>query len=178
MPSNGNYTMIAGLAFQALTLLCFLTLSADFAISAWKGVKRQGSAALSEDLASRRLRKSKRFKALLISLTIAAVLIFMRSVYRVAELAQGWKGELMTTEIFVILLEAVPVTIAGLLLSAFHPATCFPDEKRLPATTQPFDEAPSTTGSHGSHNDPEKYNSKYGNMTVTYDPTFDRRQWR
>jgi hypothetical protein len=178
MPSNGNYTMIAGLSFQALTLFCFLCLSADFAIRAMKGVKRGGSAALNDDLASRRLRNSKRFKALLASLTVAAVLIFMRSVYRVAELAQGWKGELMTTEIFVIVLEAVPVAIAGLLLSGFHPAICFPEDKQeTPPQHQPFD-APSTAGSHGSQNDPEKYNSKYGNMTVTYDPTFDRRQWK
>lgn len=83
----------------------------------------------------------------------------------------------MTTEKFVVVLEAVPVAIAGALLSTFHPAVCFPEDKTS-SVSQPFDPAPSTADSQGSHNDAEKHNSRYGNMTVTYDPTFDRRQWR
>ena len=182
MPDNGNYTMIGGLSFQALTLMVFLGLSADFAIRTIKNVKRNGGMAVKEDLASRRLRSSKRFRALLASLTIAAVLIFIRSVYRVAELAQGWKGELMTTEKFVIVLEAIPVAISGLLLSVFHPATCFPEEQAQPESLEIPDTPPSmsavSAGSHGSVAEHEKYNSRYGNVTVTYDPTFDRKTWR
>jgi len=182
MPDNGNYTMIGGLSFQALTLMVFLVLSADFAIRTFKRSRRHGSTAMNEDLAARRLRSSKRFRALLASLTISAILIFVRSVYRVAELAQGWKGELMTTEKFVVMLEAIPVVISGFLLSCFHPATCFPEEQPQPEsleipTTPPTGSGPSP-GSHGSVTEAEKYNSRYGNVTVTYDPTFDRKHWR
>jgi len=181
MPDNGNYTMIGGLSFQALTLLVFLCLSADFAIRTMKNAKRNGGMAMNDDLASRRLRNSKRFRGMLASLTIAAILIFVRSVYRVAELSEGWKGELMTTEKFVIMLEAVPVAISGILLSIFHPATCFPEEQFQPESHEIPDTPPSVSaasGSHGSVLDHEKYNSKYGNVTVTYDPTFDRKTWR
>lgn len=182
MPDNGNYTMIGGLSFQALTLMLFLILSADFAIRTLKAMRTHGSTALNEDLASRRLRTSKRFKALLFSLTISAILIFMRSVYRVAELAEGWKGDLMSTEKFVIWLEAIPVAFSGALLSVFHPAVCFPEEKHEPESMEIPDTPPNvSTASEQSHRsmaDTEKSNSKYGNVTVTYDPTFDRRAWR
>lgn len=132
MPDPGNYTMIAGLSFQALTLLLFLTLSTDFAIRTMKAKKRDGASAMNEDPAARRLRQSKRFKYLLYSLAISAMLIFFRSVYRVAELSEGWKGELMSTEKYVMWFESLPVTLAGLLLTIFHPGYCFKEEPMRP----------------------------------------------
>jgi hypothetical protein len=188
MPDNGNYTMIGGLSFQALTLLTFLGLSADFGIRTMKAYRRHGHSALSEDRAAKKLRHSKRFRLLLFSLTISAVLIFMRSVYRVAELAQGWKGTLMTTEKFVIWLEAIPVAVSGLLLSIFHPANCFKDEMvterdmELPET--PPSVINSTRRAHPGYDtttddsEKSKTGSKYGSMHVTLDPTFDRKHWR
>jgi len=193
MPDNGNYTMIGGLSFQAFTLLIFLGLSADFGIRTYRAYRRHGHAALSEDVAAKKLRHSKRFRFLLFSLTASAVLIFMRSVYRVAEISEGWKGPLMTTEKFVIILEAVPVAISGLLLSVFHPANCFKDEVvverdiELPET--PPSMSSSARGQYDARYDPRydvrtddseksKNGSKYGSMHVTLDPTFDRKHWR
>lgn len=124
--------MIAGLSFQALTLLLFLALSTDFGLRTVKAKKRDGASAMNEDPAARRLRKIKRFKYLLYSLAASAVLIFFRSVYRVAELSEGWKGELMSTEKYVMWLESLPVTVAGLLLTIFHPGYCFKEEPNLP----------------------------------------------
>ncbi|KAE9971695.1 hypothetical protein BLS_004341 [Venturia inaequalis] len=132
MPDPGNYTMIAGLTFQAFTLLLFLALSTDFAMRMAKAKKRDGASAMNEDPAARRLRQSKRFKYLIYSLAISAVLIFLRSVYRVAELSEGWKGELMSTEKYVMWFESLPVTAAGLLLTIFHPGYCFKEEPSLP----------------------------------------------
>jgi RTA1 like protein len=179
MPDNGNYTLIGGLSFQALTLLVFLCLSGDFAIRTIKNVKKNGGQGLNEDLISRRLRRSTTFRLLLASLTISAVLIFMRSVYRVIELSEGWKGELMTNERFVIMLEAIPVAISGLLLSIFHPANCFKDEP-VPVEHLEMPETPPSVRAQRS-NEIEKRNreeSRYGNLTVTLDPTFDRNKWR
>jgi hypothetical protein len=128
MPDNGNYTMIGGLSFQALTLLVFLGLSADFAVRTVKAKKQFGESAMNEDLVARRLRRNKRFHYLLFSLAVSAVLIFFRSVYRVAELSEGWKGELMSNEKYVVFFESIPVAVAGLLQSVFHPGYCFRDD--------------------------------------------------
>jgi RTA1 like protein len=179
MPDNGNFTMMGGLSFQAFTLMVFLLLSADFAIRTIKAVRRHGATALNEDAASRRLRRSKRFRVLLFSLTISAVLIFMRSIYRVIEISEGWKGELMSTEKFVIWLEAIPVAISGAFLCIFHPANCF---KARPVQEDEQFEMPDTPPSVSSvpQAEPEKYRdgSRYGSIHVTVDPTFDRKNWR
>jgi len=186
MPDNGNYTMIGGLSFQAFTLMLFLALSADFAIRTIRAYRRHGHAALAGDRAASKLRHSKRFKLLLFSLTISAVLIFMRSVYRVAELSEGWKGPLMTTEKFVILLEAIPVAVSGFFLSIIHPANCFRDETPVQEDIELPDTPPSTSLSSVPQaydtqtDDSEKYRSgsRYGSVMVTLDPTFDRKNWR
>jgi len=142
MPDNGNYTMIGGLSFQALTLLCFLGLALDFMLRTKKAVKMHGVSVLNEEPTAQRLRQSKRFRYLMISLTVAAILIFLRSIYRVAELSEGWKGRLMTTEIYVIVFETIPVTIAGFLLAIMHPGFCFRDEVVIVR----HDKAPSSPG--------------------------------
>jgi hypothetical protein len=132
MPDPGNYTMIGGLSFQAFTLLLFLALSADFGIRTIRAKKRNGDSAMNEDPAARRLRQSKRFQYLLYSLAISAVLIFFRSVYRVAELSEGWKGDLMSTEKYVMWFEGIPVTLAGLFLTVLHPGFCFKEAPTTP----------------------------------------------
>jgi hypothetical protein len=234
MPDNGNYTLIGGLSFQAFTLLVFLILSADFAIRTIKSVKR--GQALNDNVESRRLRQSGRFKWLLFSLTLSALLIFLRSVYRVVELSEGWKGELMTNERFVIMLEAIPVAISAALLSILHPANCFrPAPKAGTIESMEMYETPSVVSSSGGSGpggrtavelekqnqlqqnqlqqqtypptqnfqqpqqnyqqqpnglnahavNPYQYpyhhaegNNRPGNLNLTMDPTFDRKNWR
>jgi hypothetical protein len=180
MPDNGNYTLIGGLSFQAFTLMIFMGLSIDFGIRTIRAVRRSGGGGLNADLASRRLRRSGKFKLLLFSLSISALLIFMRSVYRVIELSEGWKGELMSNERFVIMLEAIPVAISGFFLSIIHPAICFKDET-VPVEHLEMPETPPSVSS-GRAADVEKHNSRetsrYGNVVVTLDPTFDRNKWR
>jgi len=182
MPDNGNYTMMGGLSFQAFTLFLFLSLSTDFAIKTARAVRKYGGTALNEESGPRKLRKSKRFRALLFSLTISALLIFMRSIYRVVEISEGWKGDLMTREKYVIWLEAIPVAISGAFLAIFHPANCFKEEPaqveqiEMPETPPSFSSMPPSSYSYPGEKYGEQY--RYGKMTVTLDPTFDRKAWR
>jgi hypothetical protein len=186
MPDNGNYTIIGGLSFQAFTLLVFLGLSANFGIRTLKAYRQHGHSALSEDPTARKLRHSKRFKFLLFSLAFSAVLIFMRSVYRVIELSEGWKGPLMTTEKFVMWLEAIPVAVSGFFLALFHPANCFRNEEPIEEHELRENESPPSAGSAAPQgydtatDDSEKYknNSRYGSVVVKLDSTFDRKNWR
>lgn len=122
--TTGNNIMIAGLAFQVVTLAVFIALSADFALKTWKRINALGKVeALDQDHA--KLRQSKRFRGFLVALAFATLCIFTRSVYRVAELSEGWTGHLISTQKYFIGLEGAIVAAGILSLNAFHPGFCF-----------------------------------------------------
>lgn len=72
-----------------------------------------------------KLRGSWAFKGFLMALVLATICIFIRSVYRVAELGEGWEGHLIKTQHLFIWLEGFMVILAVLSLNLFHPGFCF-----------------------------------------------------
>ncbi|KAF2729808.1 RTA1-domain-containing protein [Polyplosphaeria fusca] len=123
-PSVGNNIMIAGLAVQVLTLFIFICLATDFALRTWKRVKELGQEG-ALDPSHAKLRSSRAFRGFLVALSLATLCIFTRSVYRVAELSEGWNGHLIKTQKYFIGLEGAIVGAAVLALNAFHPGLCF-----------------------------------------------------
>lgn len=122
-PDLGDHIMVAGLAFQVLTLAVFICLCADFAIKTVRRMQAMGDAAL--DPAHAKMRGSIVFRSFLLALSFATLCIFIRSIYRVAELAEGWEGALIKNQNLFIGLEGVMVIAAVLALNVFHPGFCF-----------------------------------------------------
>jgi len=122
-PDNGDHIMVAGLAFQVFTLLVFMLLCLDFALKTLRRLRTMGDAAL--DPRHAQLRQSLTFRAFLVALSLATLCIFIRSVYRVVELGEGWSGALIKNQSLFIGLEGVMVIVAALALNAFHPGICF-----------------------------------------------------
>jgi len=120
---TGDHIMVAGLAFQVFTLLIFMVLCLDFALKTLRRLRTMGDAAL--DPRHSQLRQSLTFRVFLVALSLATLCIFIRSVYRVAELGEGWQGALIKNQNLFIGLEGVMVILACLALNAFHPGLCF-----------------------------------------------------
>lgn len=51
--------------------------------------------------------------------------IFVRSVFRVAELSEGFDGKLANNEVTFMILEGAMIAIAGICLTALHPGIAF-----------------------------------------------------
>jgi hypothetical protein len=122
-PKNGDNIMIAGLSVQVFTMALFILLSVEYGWRVYKRLQAQGSAGL--DPTHAKLRNSASFKGFLVALTLATLCVFARCVFRVAELAGGWRGALMKNQGLFIGLEGVMVIVAALSLVAFHPGLCF-----------------------------------------------------
>ena len=123
-PDIGDHIMVAGLAFQVFTLLVFIGLAGDFALRTWRRVSAVG-AEEALDARHEKLRRSSRFRGFMAALALAMLCIFVRSVYRVAELGEGWNGALIKNESMFIGFEGSIVGVAVLVLNAFHPGLCF-----------------------------------------------------
>lgn len=139
-PTVGNNIMIAGLVFQVVTLLIFITLALDFTIRTISRFHKLGQDAL--DPRHAKLRGSLRFKGFLAALSFATLCIFTRCVYRVAELSEGWNGHLIKTQKYFIALEGAVIVAAVLSLNIFHPGICF--KGAFEARTEPNQEGSRT----------------------------------
>ena len=112
---RGINIMLGGLSFQVATIAIFGFLFVEFL---WR---THASHKVSTDLQNASLAQSKRWTAFLWSLGSATILILIRSIYRVAEMAGGYDGKLMKDENTFLVFEGILIVIAVLLLLVFHP---------------------------------------------------------
>lgn len=114
----GTHIMVAGIAFQLFTMTLFVGLLVDFLLrvlrtrSEFSGVVTKG------------------MKHVFVALIVSAVMIYVRSVYRTIELAQGWHGYLISHEGYFIGLDAAIMVIAVGIFVPIDPAVVFRGEGR------------------------------------------------
>lgn len=96
----GNDLMMAGIVWQVVTLLVFAILVGDYfsRLNARRGQMGPTANTIIKDL---------KFRLFAISLLIAFLAIFTRCVYRIAEMAKGWKNPIMQNETDFIVLDGV-----------------------------------------------------------------------
>ncbi|MCJ1337747.1 hypothetical protein MMC09_003030 [Bachmanniomyces sp. S44760] len=109
---TGINIMIAGLAFQVVSLFVFICLASDYFLS----VLRHHASTTAILPCSRSL-----WLAFITSLALATMTIFIRSCFRVAELKGGFDSGLANNQSLFIGLESTMVTIACIALTVFHP---------------------------------------------------------
>lgn len=88
----GTNLMISGIVWQVATLLVFVGLVVDYALStrrAWSDVNPEAKVLLQQT----------KFRGFLVALTVAFVTVFLRCVYRIAEMVGGWANPIMRDEI-------------------------------------------------------------------------------
>ena len=131
---TGINIMIAGLAWQVVSLVIFIALCADFA----HAVLKDGLVAHNRALENLRTFSSshKKMKGFMFgrvlfgldgtlltpsALLVATATIFTRSCYRVAELQEGFDGDLANQQAAFMILEGAMIIIACIALTALHP---------------------------------------------------------
>lgn len=157
-PDPGTWTMFVGVLAQVIAMSVFLIFWLNFlyrlyfrnakAIEGdWKQKKRtpgnffkllfnirsirtyrntQLEQFYNEKYTSIRQRKLIHYFPL--AITIAVIAIYIRCIYRVVELKQGFSGYLITHEVFIMVLDAMLVLISGFVFIPFHPVFVFGQE--------------------------------------------------
>ncbi|KUJ19892.1 RTA1-domain-containing protein [Mollisia scopiformis] len=107
-PTTANNILLAGLAIQSFAFLIFLLLLVVIIVTILKDGEMRETIN----------RKRSPFLGVLL---VASVLVFLRTVFRLVETAEGIFGYLSTHEAFFGALEFAPVIVAVWLLAAWHP---------------------------------------------------------
>ncbi|ODV61123.1 RTA1 domain-containing protein [Ascoidea rubescens DSM 1968] len=125
----GNNIMLAGLIFQVVSMSFFLFFWLEFKNSSFF---KKFSKII--DLSSKdhlfnpnpnyvKIRQNNKFlKYFPIVLTLSVIFIYIRCFYRVFELAEGWRGELILNETYIFILDSLMMGLGiAILLLPFYP---------------------------------------------------------
>lgn len=118
---HGNRAIIAGICLQVVVLAFFGIASFDYLFRTKKWI--HSSDAEPEAVA---LWNDKKFRMFLYAVSGAYSVIFIRCIYRIAEMAGGWGNHIMQDEISFVILESFMILIAVFILAFFQPGILFP----------------------------------------------------
>ena len=106
----GSNIVLIGLIIQLIFFFFFIFLTWVFHVRTrdWEVESQEGD-----------------WRRLLKALEISSVLIFIRSMYRVIEYAQGFTGYLITHEVYLYVLDALMMLLVQLLFNLVHPGPVF-----------------------------------------------------
>ncbi|KEQ92110.1 hypothetical protein AUEXF2481DRAFT_8073 [Aureobasidium subglaciale EXF-2481] len=107
---------LAGLSFQVLTLLIFIALGCQYTLR-YRADAKLGRASMSS--------LDGRFKWVFGMVSFATLLIFIRCVYRIYELSNGYHGAALHDEGLFIGLESIMIILATFILNMGHPGMVF-----------------------------------------------------
>jgi hypothetical protein len=103
----GTNIMVAGVIFQLASITVFVLCAANFLRRVKKvGVLRTASFS---------------FVALMLAMIVSVLCIYVRSIYRTIELLQGWRGYLITHELYFIVLDGVMMVVAVAVFNIVNP---------------------------------------------------------
>lgn len=156
-PAIGTHIMVAGIAFQVLSMTLFIWFLFDFLFRVNFRASGKVEFSLSKlftlaifhrslraeylrsrmlepyyDPQYRSIRQRRDFQYLPLLIIVLTALVYVRCVYRVIELLRGWTGYLYTHELYSIIFDSIMIFLASFLLGIFHPVHFFGMEEKLP----------------------------------------------
>ncbi|KAH8089893.1 RTA1-domain-containing protein [Cristinia sonorae] len=111
----GANIMLGGIIFQLVALVIFIGIATEYYM------RYLADRPIRFDAQSRRVEWGQRMRIFTGALVFIVICILIRSIYRSAELADGWNGAIITTQIYFNLFDAAVVLLAIVTLNFFHP---------------------------------------------------------
>ncbi|THU85440.1 RTA1-domain-containing protein [Dendrothele bispora CBS 962.96] len=113
----GTHVMLAGIIFQLIIITCFSVLACDF----WRRYSRDKPLrSLKDSDETPRGFMGRKLQLLLYALITNTSVLYIRAIYRTAELADGFQGKIITTEWLFIVFDALMVFLAMFIYNIFH----------------------------------------------------------
>ncbi|KAJ7607929.1 RTA1-domain-containing protein [Roridomyces roridus] len=114
--NQGAHVMLGGIIFQLVVIIMFSSLGTDFFLH-----YRNDRPVRKNDATGRRGVLTPQLKIMLLALAFSCVTLFIRSIYRIIELAGGWHGRIIHTEVYFNVLDGGMVTLAIWTMNFAHP---------------------------------------------------------
>jgi len=118
----GGHIMLGGIVFQLFSLIVYVICATEFFLRFFSDTPiRESSKRQSREPVD------KRMKIMICGLIFSTVCLFIRAVYRTIELADGWNGRIISTQVYFNVLDGAMVTLAIYTLNFAHPGVFLQD---------------------------------------------------
>eukprot|EP01117_Protostelium_nocturnum_P006103 TRINITY_DN219_c0_g1_i1.p1 TRINITY_DN219_c0_g1~~TRINITY_DN219_c0_g1_i1.p1 ORF type:complete len:297 (+),score=63.06 TRINITY_DN219_c0_g1_i1:114-1004(+) len=135
---KGSQIMLGGVVFQMFCMCIFIVLSLEVAWRFHCATHAKGRfSKISPNERQETTQFVSRVFPLAIALVIGCVLLFVRGIYRVVELSEGWDGPIITNENYFIALDAILMILTQVLFNIIYPSRYLVSSKTSPADNQP-----------------------------------------
>ncbi|KAJ7748291.1 RTA1 like protein-domain-containing protein [Mycena maculata] len=114
-PAHGGNIMLGGICFQMVTITVYALFAGEFILRFLKNRPLSASPPATPPILAPRM------KVLLYALMLNTTCLFIRAVYRVFELADGYNGRIIQTQVYFNVLDGAMITIAMFTLNFAHP---------------------------------------------------------
>ncbi|KAI0094861.1 RTA1-domain-containing protein [Irpex rosettiformis] len=116
-PGPGGNIMLAGIAFQLAAITIYVALATEFIL---RFLHNRPVRKVTAGMSSRKY-YNRGAKLMLFGLGMSSLFIFIRSVYRTIELANGWTGKIISTQVLFNVLDGAMITLATFTLNFLYP---------------------------------------------------------
>ncbi|KAJ6552974.1 RTA1 like protein-domain-containing protein [Mycena capillaripes] len=121
----GGNIMLAGIVFQFIAICVYTACGVDF-------LRRFAANAPVRPMISSAERGvlDGRLRLMIGAIGFSTLVLFIRSIYRIVELADGWTGRVITTEVYFNVLDGGMVVLAIFTMNIAHPGLLLGSEKQ------------------------------------------------
>ncbi|KAF9534641.1 RTA1-like protein [Crepidotus variabilis] len=114
---KGGNIMLGGIAFQLIVICLFTSCVAEFF---YRYLTDSPIRAYQSTISSTG-KFTKRIKFLTFAMSFVTLLLFIRAIYRTAELSDGWNGRIISTQVYFNVLDGAMVILSIYTYNIFHP---------------------------------------------------------
>ncbi|KAF9559141.1 RTA1-domain-containing protein [Agrocybe pediades] len=115
--NKGGNIMLVGIVFQLIVILTYAGLAVEFL---WRyQEQRPTSRAINGN--AERGEMTHNVKQMLCGLAFSFIVFFIRSIYRMVELSDGWSGRIIRTQVYFNVLDGAMIVLAIYTINLFHP---------------------------------------------------------
>lgn len=126
----GSNVMVGGLAYQVFSMTLFQYMWYVFCYRCYKCKKKFGDEIFNPQYT--KLRSRKAFIPLFYIISFAVLFIYIRSIYRLIEMAEGFTSSMANNETLLMCLESLMVCLSSLLLTVLYPGFAYGPKSYIP----------------------------------------------
>ncbi|KAF8990763.1 RTA1 like protein-domain-containing protein [Cyathus striatus] len=118
---KGGHVMLGGIFLQLIAIIVYAGLGTEFIIRYLKNKPLKATPYTSDQQIPARGEWTGRLRIMSFGLAFSTMALFIRAVYRTAELINGWSGRIISTEVYFNVLDGAMVILAIYTLNLTHP---------------------------------------------------------